>query len=204
MANARKKPIVLGLTGSIATGKSTVAAMFASRNIPIYDADKAVHELYEGEALAPMQNLFPQSIIKGKIDRAALSKHVIGKPENLAKLEAIIHPMVQQKMLEFLHQATENNKELVILEIPLLYETGRTYPTDFIAVTFCDPEIQKQRAMAREGMTEEKFNAIIARQMPQSEKRARADFAIDTGTDLAQTQSVVDEIIKACLAAKPH
>lgn len=204
MANAPRKPIVLGLTGSIATGKSTVAGMFAKRNIPIYDADKAVHELYEGEAVAPMRNLFPEAIINGKIDRAALSKQVVGNAENLAKLEALIHPMVQQKMHKFLNQAAEDKEELAILEIPLLFETGKNYPTDFVAVTFCDPEIQKQRALARPGMTEEKLDAIIARQMPQHEKRTRADFEIDTGTDQAQTQSAVDEIIKACLAAKAH
>ncbi len=102
-----QKPVVLGLTGSIATGKSTVAKMFAKRNIPIYDADKAVHELYADDAVAPMRALFPDAIIDGKIDRAALSKQVLGHPENLAKLEALIHPMVQQKMHQFLDQAAE-------------------------------------------------------------------------------------------------
>ncbi|AVX02838.1 dephospho-CoA kinase [Maritalea myrionectae] len=201
MTNA-DKPVVLGLTGSIATGKSTVAGMFAKRNIPIYDADKAVHELYAGEAVAAMGNLFPDAIVDGKIDRAALSKKVLGQPESFAKLEALIHPMVQQKMHNFLDQATENKEKLAILEIPLLFETGKSYPTDFVAVTFCAPDIQKQRALAREGMNEQKFEAILARQMPQSEKRKRADFEIDTGTSLEQTQSAVDEIIKACLAAK--
>ncbi|WP_424983355.1 dephospho-CoA kinase [Maritalea sp. S77] len=204
MANSSRKPIVLGLTGSIATGKSTVAGMFAKRDIPIYDADQAVHDLYKHEAIEPMRRLFPDAIIDGQIDRAALSKHVLGNPENLAKLEALIHPMVQQKMHKFLEQAAGNNEKLAILEIPLLFETGKNYPTDFIAVTFCAPEIQKQRALARAGMNEDKFTAIVARQMPQDEKRSRADFEIDTGTDLAKTQSAVDEIIKACLAAKAH
>ncbi|MCF4096922.1 dephospho-CoA kinase [Maritalea mediterranea] len=204
MADNKQKPVVLGLTGSIATGKSTVARMFAKRDIPIYDADKAVHELYAGEAVEAMRELFPDAIIDGKIDRTALSKQVVGQPKNLAKLEALIHPMVQDKMHQFLAQAAEKNEKLAILEIPLLFETGRSYPTDFIAVTFCDPDIQKQRALARDGMSEEKFNAIVARQMPQMEKRARADFEIDTGTSLEATQSAVDEIIKACLAAKAH
>lgn len=204
MDDPNRKPVVLGLTGSIATGKSTVAGMFAKRNIPIYDADKAVHELYAGEAVAPMQKLFPDAIVDGKIDRGALSKQVLGQPENLARLEALIHPMVQQKMHQFLLQAAENNEKLAILEIPLLFETGKNYPTDYIAVTFCDPAIQKQRALGREGMTTEKFDAIVARQMPQTEKRSRADFEIDTGTSLEQTQLAVDEIIKACLAAKAH
>lgn len=196
------KPLVLGLTGSIATGKSTVAGMFARRGIPIYDADKAVHALYEQEAVAPMRALFPAAVIANKIDRTALAEQVLGNPENLASLEALIHPMVQQKMHQFLDQAAENKERLVILEIPLLFETGKSYPTDFIAVTFCDPEIQKQRALARPGMSEDKFNAILARQMPQTEKRQRADFEVDTGTSLAETQLAVDEIIKACLNAK--
>ena len=114
MTNA-DKPVVLGLTGSIATGKSTVAGMFAKRNIPIYDADKAVHELYAGEAVVAMGNLFPDAIVDGKIDRTALSKKVLGQPENLAKLEALIHPMVQQKMHDFLDQATENKEKLAKL-----------------------------------------------------------------------------------------
>lgn len=190
--------IRLGLTGSMATGKSTVAAMFAKRNIPIYDADKAVHDLYEGEAVPVVAAQFPDAIIDGKIDRKALSKLVLGNKEKLAQLEALVHPLVHQKMREFLAQSQQSGETLVILEIPLLFETGKDYPLDKIAVTFCADEIQKKRALAREGMTEEKFEAIKARQMPQSEKKQRADFLIDTGMSPVETQQVVDDVIKTC------
>lgn len=190
--------IRLGLTGSMATGKSTVAAMFAKRDIPIFDADKAVHDLYEGEAVPVVAAQFPDAIIDGKIDRKALSKLVLGDKEKLAQLEALVHPLVHQKMREFLSQNQQSGETLVILEIPLLFETGKDYPLDKIAVTFCADEIQKQRALAREGMTEEKFEAIKARQMPQIEKKQRADFLIDTGLSPVETQQVVDDVIKTC------
>lgn len=190
--------IRLGLTGSMATGKSTVAGMFKKRGVPIYDADKAVHALYENEAVGPVGELFPNAVVNGRIERAELSKYVLGNKENLAKLEAIVHPLVHQKMHAFLREHEEKNTQLVILEIPLLFETGKDYPLDKIAVTFCDDEIQKQRALSRPGMTEEKFLAIKQRQMPQAEKRERADFEIDTGTTPEQTQQAVDHIIETC------
>ncbi len=190
--------IRLGLTGSMATGKSTVAAMFAKRDIPIYDADKAVHDLYEGEAVPVVAAQFPDAIMDGKIDRKALSKLVLGDKKKLAQLEALVHPLVHQKMHEFLVQNQQSGETLVILEIPLLFETGKDYPLDKIAVTFCADDIQKQRALARDGMTEEKFEAIKARQMPQSEKKQRADFLIDTGLSPVETQQVVDDVIKTC------
>lgn len=192
--------IRLGLTGSMATGKSTVANMFKTRGIAIYDADKAVHELYENEAVAPVGEAFPQAVVNGKIDRQELSKSVLGDKEKLALLESIVHPLVHQKMHQFLEDQRALQSDLVILEIPLLFETGKAYPLDKIAVTFCDDDIQKQRALARPGMTEEKFLAIKQRQMPQAEKRARADFEIDTGTTPEQTQQTVDHIIETCRA----
>lgn len=192
--------IRLGLTGSMATGKSTVADMFKTRGIAIYDADKAVHELYENEAVAPVGEAFPQAVVNGKIDRQELSKCVLGDKEKLALLESIVHPLVHQKMHQFLQDQRALQSDLVILEIPLLFETGKAYPLDKIAVTFCDDDIQKQRALARPGMTEEKFLAIKQRQMPQAEKRARADFEIDTGTTPEQTQQTVDHIIETCRA----
>lgn len=192
--------IRLGLTGSMATGKSTVANMFKTRGIAIYDADKAVHELYENEAVAPVGEAFPQAVVNGKIDRQELSKSVLGDKEKLALLESIVHPLVHQKMHQFLQDQRALQSDLVILEIPLLFETGKAYPLDKIAVTFCDDDIQKQRALARPGMTEEKFLAIKQRQMPQAEKRARADFEIDTGTTPEQTQQTVDHIIETCRA----
>lgn len=192
--------IKLGLTGSMATGKSTVAGMFAKRDIPIYDADKAVHDLYEGEAVPVVGAYFPKAVIDGKIDRKALSKLVLGDKEKLAQLEALVHPLVHQKIHEFLAKNQQSGEKLVILEIPLLFETGKDYPLDKIAVTFCADEIQEQRALARDGMTQEKFEAIKARQMPQIEKKQRADFLIDTGLSPDETQQVVDDVIKTCRA----
>ncbi len=192
--------IKLGLTGSMATGKSTVAKMFASRNIPIYDADKAVHELYENEAVGPVGALFPDVVLDGRIDRKVLSGHVLANKKKLALLEHVVHPLVHQKMAEFIASHHKSGQHLIILEIPLLFETGNDYPLDKIAVTHCDDQIQKQRAMARPGMTIEKFDAIKARQMSQHEKKKRADFTIDTGTDPEITQQIVDEIIQTCRA----
>lgn len=192
--------IRLGLTGSMATGKSTVAKMFAKREVPIYDADKAVHDLYRAEAVAPVGAIFPNALIDGKIDRTALSAEVLGNKEKLTQLEAVVHPLVHQKMHGFLELHLKAGEKLVILEIPLLFETQKDYPLDKIAVTFCADDVQKQRAMAREGMTAQKFEAIKARQMPQAEKKRRADFLIDTGQTPAQTQQTVDEIIQTCRA----
>lgn len=190
--------IKLGLTGSMATGKSTVAAMFAKRDIPIYDADKAVHELYQNEAVSPVGKVFPKAINNGKVDRTVLAAEVLGDKEKLAQLEAIVHPLVHQKMHEFLTLHQTAGQSLVILEIPLLFETGKDYPLDRIAVTFCDDGIQKERALARPGMTINKFEAIKARQMPQNEKKRLANFLIDTGQTQEQTQQMVDDIIQTC------
>ncbi|MGJ8528644.1 dephospho-CoA kinase [Maritalea sp.] len=190
--------IKLGLTGSMATGKSTVAKMFANRDIPIYDADQAVHELYENEAVGPVGALFPDTVIDGRIDRKALSGHVLADKKKLAQLEELVHPLVHQKMHDFIAAQSEAGQELIILEIPLLFETGKAYPLDKIAVTYCDDQVQKQRALARAGMTTEKFEAIKSRQMSQDQKKKRADFIIDTGTTPEMTQQIVDEIIQTC------
>lgn len=192
--------IRLGLTGSMATGKSTVANMFRDQNVPIYDADKAVHELYEGEAVGPVGELFPDAIVNGQVDRKALSAIVLNDKTKLASLEKAVHPLVHQKMHQFIDDYRKAGADLVILEIPLLFETGKTYPLDKIVVTYCADDVQFQRAMGRPGMTKEKFEAIKARQMPQSEKRERADFAIDTGTTMDQTRQAVDDVITSCRA----
>ncbi|MCZ4272253.1 dephospho-CoA kinase [Maritalea porphyrae] len=192
--------IKLGLTGSMATGKSTVASMFGKRHVPIYDADKAVHKLYQNEAIVPVGKAFPKAVIDGKIDRAALAGEVLGDKGKLAQLEAIVHPLVHQKMHEFISFHQNVGQKLVVLEIPLLFETGKAYPLDKIAVTFCDDQTQKQRAMARPGMSEEKFAAIKERQMSQQDKKQRADFLIDTGKTPDQTQQMVDDIIQTCRA----
>lgn len=190
--------IVLGLTGSIATGKSTVAGMFAEAGIPVYDADKAVHELYAGEAVDAVEATFPGTTRDGQVDRSTLSQKVLGDPEALKRLEALIHPLVREKMLGFIEARRAAGAGLVILEIPLLFETGQAYPVDAIAVTWCEPEIQRERALARDGMSDDKLAAILARQMPQDEKRERADFEIDTSGDFASVRNQVAKVIEAC------
>lgn len=188
----------LGLTGSIATGKSTVLKMFAARDIPIYSADDAVHALYQNEAVAPVAALFPGTNVDGHIDRAILAQKLIDNPQRLAELEAIVHPLVREKMLAFLQKAAEDGVDLAILEIPLLFETGADYTLDAIAVTTCADAEQRRRALSRPGMSVEKLQTMLARQMPQAEKKARADFVIDTGTSLEDTEAEVDKIIATC------
>ena len=190
--------IRLGLTGSIATGKSTVAKMFGRRGVPIYDADQAVHDLYQSEAVPIVGALFPNTVVNGAIDRRLLGKEVLGNKAKLSELEAAVHPLVHKQMHKFLSQHQDLKEQLVILEIPLLFETKKEYPLDKTAVTFCSDKIQLKRAMARDGMSLEKFEAIKARQMPQDQKRAKADFEVDTGQTLEDTQATVDEIIQTC------
>lgn len=189
---------ILGLTGSIATGKSTVLDLFAKADIPIYSADQAVYQLYEGEAVEPVRMLFPDAIENDRINRARLATIITKSPEKLPALEAIVHPLVRQKTLQFLDNHTQSQTPLIVLEIPLLFEVAHSYPLDAIAVTWCDPETQKKRAMARPGMTVDKLNTILDRQMSQAEKKERADFLISTGIELAQTNDQVSKIIKTC------
>ena len=187
--------IVLGLTGSIGTGKSTTAAMFADLGVPVHDADRAVHDLYAGEAVAPIAAAFPGAVRDGKVDRAALSEILRQAPERFGELEAIVHPLVRQKEAAFLAHYREAGTPIVLLDIPLLFETGGAARVDKIVVVTCDPAIQRQRVLARPGMTEEKFDLIRARQMPDAEKRKRADFVVDSGHGLEPARLQVAEII---------
>lgn len=187
--------IRLGLTGSIATGKSTVLEMFRARDIPVYSADTAVHALYAGEATAEVEALFPGVTEDGVVDRARLSKLLVDTPDGFAKLEALIHPLVREKMLAFLDEAEATGADLAVLEIPLLYETGHPYPLDAVAVVSCSDAEQRRRALAREGMSVEKLDAILARQVSQAEKRLRADFVISTDGSEAETAAEVDQLI---------
>ena len=187
--------IVLGLTGSIGTGKSTTAAMFADLGVPVHDADRAVHELYAGEAVAPIAAVFPGAVRDGKVDRAALSEILRQAPERFGELEAIVHPLVREKEAAFLAHHREAGTPIVLLDIPLLLETGGASRVDKVVVVTCDPAIQRQRVLARPGMTEEKFDLIRARQMPDAEKRKRADFVVDSGHGLEPARLRVAEII---------
>ena len=187
--------IVLGLTGSIGTGKSTTAAMFADLGVPVHDADRAVHDLYAGEAVAPIAAAFPGAVRDGKVDRAALSEILRQAPERFGELEAIVHPLVREREAAFLAHHREAGTPIVLLDIPLLFETGGASRVDKVVVVTCDPAIQRQRVLARPGMTEEKFDLIRARQMPDAEKRKRADFVVDSGHGLEPARQQVAEIV---------
>ncbi|HVY87040.1 MAG TPA: dephospho-CoA kinase [Caulobacterales bacterium] len=191
--------IVVGLTGSIGMGKSTVAKMFAEEGAPVFDADAAVHQLYApgGAAVAPVEAAFPGVTRDGAIDREALSKRVIGDAEAIKRLEAIVHPLVGQAQAQFMQRAREAQAPVVVLDIPLLFEGGRRNPVDKSVVVSAPHEQQRARVLARPGMSAEKFDAIHAKQMPDAEKRARADFVIDTGGSLEQTRAQVKAVLDA-------
>lgn len=193
--------IVLGLTGSIASGKTTVAGMFADAGLPVFSADRAVHELYDGEAAGAVEAAFPEALSSGRIDRGALAEAVLADPLALSRLEAIIHPLVRERAAAFLEAHRAAGAALVVLEIPLLLETGAAYPVDHIVVVWAAEAELRRRALARPGMDAHKLETLMARQMPQDEKRARADFAIDTGQSLEAVRKQVHEIIETCLAA---
>lgn len=186
-----------GLTGSIGMGKSTTSQMFRDEGIAVYDADATVHQLYSGEAAPLIEGSFPNTVIDGTVDRTRLSEYVIGKPDNMKKLEAIIHPLVHQKEQEFLKSSEERGDKLVVLDIPLLFETGGINRVDKIIVVTAPSEVQSERVLAREGMTVEKFEAILLRQVPDSQKREKADFIIDTSQGLEVARNKVHEIIQA-------
>ena len=194
--------IVAGLTGSIGMGKSTTAEMFRDLEIPVFDSDATVHDLYNSEGVKPVGLVFPSAVVEGKIDREKLSKEVVGDPEAFRKLEEIIHPLVRERELKFRKHAAAAGNKLAILDIPLLFETGRESAVDFIIVVSAPLEEQRKRVMSRPGMTEQKFKSILARQVPDTEKRRRADFVIDTGKGLLHAKAQVAELVKELLKAK--
>lgn len=183
--------IVIGLTGSIGMGKSTVARMFAEEGAAVFDSDKAVHALYAkgGAAAAPVEAAFPGVARDGAIDRAELSRRVLGNEAAMKRLEQIVHPLVREVQREFLF--AHRGAEVVVLDIPLLFEADRTAEVDKIVVVSAPAEVQRARVLARPGMTPEKFEAILARQTSDAEKRARADFVIDTSGALEKTRAQV-------------
>ena len=187
--------IVLGLTGSIGTGKSTTAAMFRDLGVPVHDADATVHDLYRNEAVAPVAAHFPEALSDGAIDRKVLSAVLARSPERFGELEAIIHPLVRAREAAFIDAERRKASPLVVLDIPLLYETGGQTRVDKVVVVTCDPTVQRERVLSRPGMTEEKLALILSRQMPDAEKRQRADFLIDTGKGLEAARKQVEEII---------
>jgi len=186
----------LGLTGSIATGKSTTLRAFADLGVPVFSSDEAVHELYRGEAVPPVERLFPGVARDGIIDRTELSRRLLAEPARLAELEAVVHPLVRARMSQFLDLAERNGAKLAVVDIPLLYETGFDYGLDKVAVTWCDPAIQRERALRRPAMTVDKLDAILARQMPQDEKKKRADYLFDTGRPVEAVRAEVRTLVE--------
>lgn len=189
--------IILGLTGSIGMGKSTTAGFFADAGIPVYNADEAVHELYKSEpVILWFKKNFPKSLTDGQIDRVKLSQEIVADPEKLKLLESYIHPLVREKEKAFVKIHRDNKDKLVVLDIPLLFETGSQGRVDKIAVVSAPGTIQRQRVLARPGWSDKKLNHILSRQIPDQEKRKRADFVIDTGKGLDHAKAEVELLIQ--------
>jgi dephospho-CoA kinase len=189
--------LLVGLTGSLGMGKSTTAAMFAEAGVAVHDADALVHELYEGEAVALIEAAFPGTTAGGKVDRRKLAARVLDDPLALKRLESIVHPLVHASEERFLAEAQARGEKVVVLDIPLLFETGGEGRVDAVVVVSAPPQVQRARVLERPGMTAEKFEAILANQLPDAEKRRRADFVVDTsqGFEAARVQ------VRAVLAA---
>lgn len=192
--------IRLGLTGSIGMGKSTTAQMFRDEGLLVIDSDAVVHELYRGEAVPLIERAFPGTTNDGQVDRKKLSAYLALHPEDFKLLETIVHPLVRRKEVEAIAEARNSGADMIVLDIPLLFESGTESRVDKIVVVTCDPDIQRARVLARPGMTEEKFHMILSRQMPDVEKRKRADFLIDTGRGFDHARVEVRKIVAALRA----
>ena len=187
--------IILGLTGSIGMGKSTTAKLFAEAGVPVYDADATVHRLYEGEAVAAIEAAFPGTTVDGKVDRTRLSARVVHDPAAMKQLEAIVHPMLGASRQKFLDDAERSGAPVAVVDVPLLYETGGEKRVDAVVVVTTTAENQRQRILARDNMTAEKLDAILARQLPDAEKRKRADFVVDTSHGLDPVRGRIRDIL---------
>ena len=188
---------ILGLTGSLGMGKSITAGFFAEAGVPVHDADAVVHRLYEGEAVAAIAAAFPGTTTNGKVDRAKLAARVLDEPDALQRLEAIVHPLVRAAEARFLADARARGAEVVLLDIPLLLETASDQRVDAIVVASAPSAVQQQRVLERPGMTQEKFDALLAQQIPDSEKRRRGDFVVDTSRGFDAARAQVREILRA-------
>lgn len=187
---------VIGLTGSIAMGKTTTAQLFAEEGVPVHDADAAVHKLYEGEASGQIETAFPGSTRNGRVDRTALGKQVVGDPPALRRLEAIVHPLVRNAEQKFLRDAEHSGAKIVVLDIPLLFETGGESRVDATVVVSATEAAQRERVLAR-GVSLEQLEALLVRQMPDAEKRRRADFVVDSGQGVEHARTQVQQILLA-------
>ena len=187
--------IVLGLTGSIGMGKSTTAKLFAEAGVPVYDADATVHKIYEGEAAPANEAAFPGTTVNGKVDRARLSAKVVHDPAAIQRLEQIVHPMVRAYHQQFLDEAERSGALVAVVDVPLLFETGGEKRVDAVVVVTTSPENQRERILARGTMTAEALDAILARQLPDAEKRKRADFVVDTSHGLDPVRERIQDIL---------
>ncbi len=195
MSNA--PPFVLCLTGSLGMGKSRTAQFFAELGVPVHDSDAVVHALYAGDAVSVIERAFPGTTAEGKVDRNKLAKRVVGDDAALARLEAIVHPLVAAARDRFLAEAEAAGAPVVVLDVPLLFETAGQRGCDAVVVVSAPAGIQRQRAFERPGMTEEKFNALLAKQMPDAEKRRRADFIVDSSQSFDHARAQVRDILQA-------
>ena len=187
--------LLLGLTGSIGMGKSATAKLFAEAGVPVYDADATVHMLYEGEAVAAIEAAFPGTTADGKVDRNKLSARVVHDPAAIRQLEQIVHPMLGASRQKFLDDAERSGAPVAVVDVPLLFETGGEKRVDAVVVVTTTPELQHQRILARDNMTSEKLDAILARQLPDAEKRRRADFVVDTSDGLDAVRLRIRDIL---------
>lgn len=192
--------LILGLTGSIGMGKSTTAKLFAEAGVPVYDADATVHQIYEGEAAPAIETAFPGTTVNGKVDRARLSAKVVHDPAAMKRLEEIVHPMLRAHHQKFLDDAERSGAAVAVMDVPLLFETRGEKRVDAVVVVTTSAEVQRQRILARENMTAEKLDAILSRQMPDEEKRKRADFVVDTSHGLdpvrARIRDILDQVAR--------
>ena len=188
---------IVGLTGSIGMGKSAIAAMLRARGVPVFDADQEVHRLYEGDAVPKVEAAFPGTTADGRVDRTRLAASLARDPARFRELEQIVHPLVRRAEQAFLDEIKKWDGPIAVLEIPLLYETGLDAHVDQVVVVSAPPEVQRERVLARPGMTAARLDALLERQLPDAEKRRRADFVVDTGGTLADSEAQVDAILDA-------
>ncbi|WP_296105785.1 dephospho-CoA kinase [uncultured Agrobacterium sp.] len=189
--------IVIGLTGSIGMGKTTTAKLFADEGVPVCDSDAVVHDLYRSEAVSPIAVAFPQAVQEGRVNRDILSHILRENPAQFSVLESIVHPLVRSKQDAFVAQHKQNGEAVALLDIPLLFETKAESRVDVVVVASCSPKIQRERVLSRPGMTEEKFAMILSRQMPDVDKRRKADFIIDTGRGIEDARMQVRSVLRA-------
>jgi dephospho-CoA kinase len=194
-ANNDVAMIILGLTGSIGMGKSTTAKLFAEAGVPVYDADATVHMIYEGEAAPAIEAAFPGTTVGGKVDRTKLSAQVVHDAAAMKRLEQIVHPMLRAYHQKFLDDSERSGAPVAVVDVPLLFETGGEKRVDAVVVVTTSPDIQRQRILARDNMTGEKLDAILARQLPDAEKRKRADFIVDTSDGLEPVRARIRDIL---------